>query len=844
MVGAVFGAFFIGVLGLPPWIGAPAAIAVGCITGYLTERVAVRPVLKKIDEHLYVLTTLALATMLQQGVAAWWGTEPRPFPALLGNGVGWADPKLWLPFASVLVVLAGLEVFYGRTLLGRSFIAVAEDAVAARTLGIPDDRIRVASYCLAGAVGALAGVAGGQLLHAFFALGGSLGFYGFVPIAIGGLGSTRGAVLGGAGPWCPAAGRKLRGGRAVQRNSDLHGLHFLFAAAAARRVRAPPRLGGSSGMDAALPAQPRIHRAIGAATPGRCRRRGSRCGGDPAARRGQPVLDANRHAGLHLLGSDLGPQSPGRLCGAIGDRLRQPHDDRRLHGSDTVRTGRLAGICRDWSLRCRRRTIRPGDRPAGTAPEELLLRHGHARVRDHRHADRPRLGRPDRRRGRPARSGLAAAVQHASRALLPGARCGGFGPPISWPTSRAAHVGRGLVAIRDAEVRCGGGRRSDRKPQAEGLQLRRAALAGVSGALFAARQSYITPDAFTFDLSILFFIAVLIGGRGRIVGPMIGTAILTLLPEIAAPLVSWATFAYGTLLLAVSLLLPGGIASFIEKHLIRRPPAGPIAPPRTEALGTALGDRGAAAALVLSDGSLSFGGVHALKGLDLVIRPGEVHALIGPNGSGKTTALNVLSGFYRLGAGRLALDGRDVTSSASSSRATMGIARTFQKPRIVGNLGVLENAMLGGYARAEAGFLAVAAGLPRARRADATLRARALAALEVVGLRAVASHRAEELQHTGQRLLEIARCLVMSPSLVLLDEPAAGLSHDELEHLRQIVQGMRAHGIGVMLVEHHADLVFSLSDHVTVLNLGSVLASGTPTEIRASADVIEAYLGS
>ena len=199
MVGAVFGAFFIGVLGLPPWIGAPAAIAVGCITGYLTERVAVRPVLKKIDEHLYVLTTLALATMLQQGVAAWWGTEPRPFPALLGNGVGWADPKLWLPFASVLVVLAGLEVFYGRTLLGRSFIAVAEDAVAARTLGIPDDRIRVASYCLAGAVGALAGVAGGQLLHAFFALGGSLGFYGFVPIAIGGLGSNRGAVLGGLG---------------------------------------------------------------------------------------------------------------------------------------------------------------------------------------------------------------------------------------------------------------------------------------------------------------------------------------------------------------------------------------------------------------------------------------------------------------------------------------------------------------------------------------------------------------------------------------------------------------------------------------------------------------------
>lgn len=199
MVGAVFGAFFIGVLDWPSWIGAPAAIAVGAFTGYVTERVAVRPVLKKIDEHLYVLTTLALATMLQQGVAAWWGTEPRPFPALLGRGMDWTEPKLWMPIASLLVVLVALEIFYGRTLLGRSFIAVAEDTLAARTLGIPDDRVRIASYCMAGAVGALAGVAGGQLLHAFFALGGSLGFYGFIPIAIGGLGSNRGAALGGLG---------------------------------------------------------------------------------------------------------------------------------------------------------------------------------------------------------------------------------------------------------------------------------------------------------------------------------------------------------------------------------------------------------------------------------------------------------------------------------------------------------------------------------------------------------------------------------------------------------------------------------------------------------------------
>lgn len=197
MIGAVFGAYFLGVLSLPAWLGIPAALVVGAAVGYVTERVAVRPVLKKIDEHLYVLTTLALAMMLQQAVAVWWGTEPRPFPAIVEGGRGWLDPKIWLPLATVVAVLAGLEYFYGRTLLGRAFVAVSEDTLAARVLGIADDRVRVASYCLAGAVGALAGLAGGQLLHAFFALGGTLGFYGFVPIAMGGLGSNRGALIGG-----------------------------------------------------------------------------------------------------------------------------------------------------------------------------------------------------------------------------------------------------------------------------------------------------------------------------------------------------------------------------------------------------------------------------------------------------------------------------------------------------------------------------------------------------------------------------------------------------------------------------------------------------------------------
>jgi len=199
MLGAVLGAWFVGVLEWPLWLGFPAAMAGGVLFGYATERIAVRPVLKSIEQHVYVLTTLAIALMVQQAAAIFWGTEPRPFPPLFGLGSGFADEKYWLPVVTCVVVLVALEQFYRRTLWGRAFIAVSEDALAARALGLPDQRIRVASYCLAAFVGALAGFTGGQLLHAFFAIGATLTFYGFVPIAIGGLGSNRGALIGGLG---------------------------------------------------------------------------------------------------------------------------------------------------------------------------------------------------------------------------------------------------------------------------------------------------------------------------------------------------------------------------------------------------------------------------------------------------------------------------------------------------------------------------------------------------------------------------------------------------------------------------------------------------------------------
>ncbi len=156
-----------------------------------------RPVLKSLDQHLYVLSTLAVALLVQQLTALEWSTEPQPFPKLLGVGEGVWDEKYWLPVLACAATILALEYLYRRTLVGRAFVAIAEDNFAARALGLPERGLRVASYALAGAIGALAGFAGGQLLLAFFANGPLLNFYGFIPVALGGLGNNRGAVIGG-----------------------------------------------------------------------------------------------------------------------------------------------------------------------------------------------------------------------------------------------------------------------------------------------------------------------------------------------------------------------------------------------------------------------------------------------------------------------------------------------------------------------------------------------------------------------------------------------------------------------------------------------------------------------
>jgi branched-chain amino acid transport system permease protein len=197
MLGGVLGALFIDRMGMPVALGIAVALLGGVVVGIVTEVVAVRPVLKSLDQHLYVLSTLALALMLQQLTAIEWGTDARPFPRLFDLGRGGFDQRFWLPMLACAVVIVGLELLYRRTLIGRAFLAIAEDTYAARALGLPERSLRMTSFALAGAVGALAGFAGGEMLLAFFGNAPLLTFYGFVPVALGGMGSNRGAVVAG-----------------------------------------------------------------------------------------------------------------------------------------------------------------------------------------------------------------------------------------------------------------------------------------------------------------------------------------------------------------------------------------------------------------------------------------------------------------------------------------------------------------------------------------------------------------------------------------------------------------------------------------------------------------------
>ncbi len=373
-----------------------------------------------------------------------------------------------------------------------------------------------------------------------------------------------------------------------------------------------------------------------------------------------------------------------------------------------------------------------------------------------------------------------------------------------------------------------------------------ALLACISGWLYAHLQRFVNPTPFGINQGIEYLFMAVVGGAGSVWGAVVGASLITLLKEWLQDLLpallgrqgNFELVVFGILMVLILQFARDGVWQWIARVLPHPAPQPVVAaPPLVRRVRTAP----AGPLLEVQQVTKRFGGLVAVDDLSFVVTPGEIVGLIGPNGAGKSTTFALISGALPLTAGRVLLGGESIGSKPPHEIARRGLGRTFQHVKLIGTMSVLDNVAIGAYLRGRSGVVRAALKLDRAE--EAQVRAEAARAVARVGLSAQLHTAAGSLALGQQRIVEIARALASDPTLLLLDEPAAGLRFLEKQALAALLRSLKAEGMTILLVEHDMDFVMGLTDRLVVMDFGVKLAEGSPVEIQRNAAVREAYLG-